>query len=335
MSLSEINACNANIKAAHLPRVAVLVGATAGIGRATLEALVSQKFPMRLYVVGRSGEKHKAWLDQLRQTNTQAEIVWLEGQATLLVDTRRWCDEIARRETFIDLLFLCAGFLPMQGRHETSEGVETCSALAYYTRILFITQLLPLLRRSDHAPRVISVLSAGWESPSIPLDDLDLSATPSAFSMMAILRTNSTCTTLTMTRLATEKENAKVVFIHHHPGAVKTDIVRSSLGGRWYAGLAAGISTVASMLAGGFTAEQSGRRCLYLVTSARFGGKGVPVVAGPEEGTTLEGKTSGGLFCVSDKVKCLRLENVMAELRRKKAGEIVWEHTMEVLKPYI
>jgi NADP-dependent 3-hydroxy acid dehydrogenase YdfG len=115
-TLSEIKASNARITEETMPRVAVFVGATAGIGKATLALLVSKKIPIKAYIIGRNGEKHKAFLDELRQSNDKADIVWLEGQVSLLADTKRLCEEIKAREKTIELLFMSAGFLSFEGR---------------------------------------------------------------------------------------------------------------------------------------------------------------------------------------------------------------------------
>src|ERR1700761_6668439 len=98
VSISEIRASNAQITKDKAPQIAVFTGATDGIGKATLIRLVSTKLPMKIYVIGRNGEKHKQFLDELRKSNIRVDIVWLEGQISLLAETKRLCDEIRWRE---------------------------------------------------------------------------------------------------------------------------------------------------------------------------------------------------------------------------------------------
>jgi NAD(P)-dependent dehydrogenase (short-subunit alcohol dehydrogenase family) len=116
VSLPEIRASNAQINEDNLPRLAVFIGSTAGIGKAALTALVSQKTSLKIYILGRNETSHREFLRHLQQSNSQAEIVWLEGQVTLLAEVKRLCIEIKSREESIDLLFLSAGFLPFTGR---------------------------------------------------------------------------------------------------------------------------------------------------------------------------------------------------------------------------
>jgi NAD(P)-dependent dehydrogenase (short-subunit alcohol dehydrogenase family) len=111
VSLSEMRASNTRITEDTVPHIAVFTGATDGIGKAALVRLLATKLPIKVYVIGRNGDKHKAFLDQLRGSNKQANVIWLEGQLTLLADTRRLCDEIKAREKCIDALYMSAGFI--------------------------------------------------------------------------------------------------------------------------------------------------------------------------------------------------------------------------------
>ena len=111
VSISEVKSSNTRISKDTAPHTAVFTGGTDGIGKATLTRLVSTKLPIRVYVIGRNGEKHKQFLSELRNLNEKADIVWLEGQISLLAETKRLCDIIKARETSIDVLFMSAGFL--------------------------------------------------------------------------------------------------------------------------------------------------------------------------------------------------------------------------------
>ena len=111
VSISEIKASNNRITEKTAPHTAVFTGATDGIGKASLIRLVSTKVPIKVYVIGRNGDRHKGFLDSLRESNKQANIIWIEGQLSLLADTRRICDEIKSHETSIDSLYMSAGFI--------------------------------------------------------------------------------------------------------------------------------------------------------------------------------------------------------------------------------
>jgi NADP-dependent 3-hydroxy acid dehydrogenase YdfG len=121
---AQIQASNGQINETYTPRAAVFVGGTAGIGKATLSALVSQGTPIKVYIIGRDKTDHKKLLEDLQQSNPKAELIWLEGQVSLLAEVKRLCLDIKKREEKIDLLFLSAGFLPFAGRHGTEPSPD-------------------------------------------------------------------------------------------------------------------------------------------------------------------------------------------------------------------
>ncbi|PYH97319.1 NAD(P)-binding protein [Aspergillus ellipticus CBS 707.79] len=327
VSIPEAKASNARITEDTAPHTAVFTGATDGIGKATLTRLISTKTSVRVYVIGRNGEKHRVFLDRLRESNKQAHIIWLEGQLSLLAEVKRLCDEIRAWETYIDTLFMSAGFITSGERVETSEGNGISQSLTYYGRMLMITQLLPLLNTSANSPRIVSILAAGNETSSIYLDDLDLKQ-PGHFGLVSLSRSTATYTTLSMSRLA--KENPRVAFIHHYPGGVDTGAFKKAWGDRWFWPL---FSPVLSTFA--TSPEDAAEKILYLATSAKYGGKGVPLPAGQTPGLTMaKTKQLGSLFLINDKLKDMHQEKVMMQLKAMDAGDIVWRKMVETIGPY-
>ncbi|KAI1267992.1 hypothetical protein F5Y18DRAFT_415511 [Xylariaceae sp. FL1019] len=327
--MSEAKASNGRITKEIAPQTAVFTGGTDGIGKATLIRFVATKVPMRVYVVGRNGDRHKSFLEELRRSNDQADIVWVEGQIALLAEVQRISEVIKARETSIDILFMSAGFIYTgTERLETSEGNLMSLALTYYGRTLLMMQLLPLLNESPKSPRVLSVFAAGRESTSIYLDDIDLEK-PGALSLASGSRSSATYNTLTMSRLA--KENPKVVFIHHYPGGVSTGLFKKGFGDKWW-------FSIFSMLVGLFawSPEDAGEKNSYMLTSEKYGGKGVSL--GPKESPALnidKGAKAGSLYLVDDKLRELQQETVMRELQNMNAGNIIWEHTLQKIGKYV
>jgi NAD(P)-dependent dehydrogenase (short-subunit alcohol dehydrogenase family) len=117
VSLSSVRASVAKISILTQPTTAVFVGGTSGIGRATLLELARRKpNNLKIYIVGRDAKSQEGLLSELRSTNAAGEFIFLEAQVTLLAEIKRVTDEIKRRETSIDLLWLSAGALPFDGR---------------------------------------------------------------------------------------------------------------------------------------------------------------------------------------------------------------------------
>jgi hypothetical protein len=160
------------------------------------------------------------------------------------------------------------------------------------------------------------------------LDDLDLH-NPRNFSLQKVAKQGTTLNTLALAHLAAGPINRGVVFIHNHPGELKTEIFENGWGGKTPdpGVLSPGVKT-------GMELEVSGERSLYLITSSQFGGVGVPLSHGEEAGLTIAKTGRGALFCVNERIECIQQEYVLGRLKLRSADEIVWEKTQEVLKPY-
>jgi NAD(P)-dependent dehydrogenase (short-subunit alcohol dehydrogenase family) len=330
VSSKEIQASNALVNDVTAPRVAVFVGGTSGIGKFTVRALVATGTSVRIYLVGRkvSEEPMTAFIQELSAINPKAEVIWTEGEVSLLEETKRVCDVIKSKESRLDLLFLTAGYAPFGGRQETTEGLEITQSLEYYSRMLFILHLLPLLKKAE-TPRVISVLAGGLEKATIDLDDLDLRK-PGNFGGVKAQMQYTAMNTMTLEKLA--NENPTVTFIHSWPGWVNTGNIRRSADPNsitaWLFWLV--LEPLIYILA--FSDEESGQRHLFQSTSAAFGGRGVSWKGKPGE-NSLE-KQAEGLFLVNYKCDCTPNAKVMPILREKAQGKI-WVHTQEVLQPYL
>lgn len=331
VSYKEILASNALINDATSPRIAVFAGATSGVGKLTIKALVATSTSVRIYLIGRksASERTQVSIQELHAINPKAEVIWVEGEISLLAETKRVCEVIKSKESRVDLLFLSAGYAPFGARHETGEGIEITQSLGYYSRILFMQHLLPLLSAAE-APRIVSVLGGGGERTTVDLDDIDLKK-PGNFGVYKTHVQYIAMSSTAMEKLATE--NPDVTFIHSSPGCVSTGNVNRGLDAS---------STIKSWLVWlflepliglfSFSDEESGQRNLFQSTSAAFGGRGVSWKG--TAGITSHTKTGGGLFLVSSKCDCTPNEGVMAVLRENAQGKI-WDHTQEVLGPYL
>ncbi|KFY27866.1 hypothetical protein V493_03256 [Pseudogymnoascus sp. VKM F-4281 (FW-2241)] len=331
VSYKEIQASNALINDATAPSVAVFAGGTSGIGKFTVKALVATGANVRIYLIGRksSEARTRIFIQELRAVNPKAEVIWIEGEISLLAETKRVCEVIKSKESRIDLLFLTAGYAPFGARHETAEGIEITQSLMYYSRILFIQHLLPLLNAAE-APKVVSVKGGGLERSNVDLEDMDLKK-PGNFGVVKAHVQYIGMISTTMEKLAADNPN--VTFIHSSPGSVNTGNVNRGLDAD---------STVKSWLVWlilepliglfSFSDEESGQRYLFQSTSAAFGGRGVPWKG--KAGINTQSKTADGLFLVTSKCDTTLNAKVMPLLRENAQGKI-WDHTQDVLGPYL
>ncbi|KAK3312228.1 hypothetical protein B0H66DRAFT_395933 [Apodospora peruviana] len=363
----QIQASNAHIDPAepNCPRTAVFVGGTAGLGEAALHDLALRlgaarehnrdvRRPARIYVVGRhaSAARVKESLAKIKariragnpDDDGGVELIWTPGEVSLLAEVKRICAELKEKETSLDLLFLSTGYAPFGGREETKEGLDTAHVLGYYAKILFVQHLLPLLRNAP-AARVVAILAAGRESASFGFDvnDLNLENLDKPTNRWWFLPFGARCQvhnvtmfTMAMEQIADDEANTGITFIHASPGLVNTGNLNRGWQGRWFLQILANIVLAPVFLLAGFSLQESRERMMYLMTSAKYGGRGVPLSTTPGvvPGVTTRSQETGGLFLVHQLCGSLTDDRVLVELR-KHAKEKIWEKTEEVLRPYV
>jgi NAD(P)-dependent dehydrogenase (short-subunit alcohol dehydrogenase family) len=331
VSYNEIRASNALINDAMAPRIAVFVGGTSGIGKLTIRALVATGASVRIYLVGRksSQERTNTFIQELHILNPKADVVWTEGEVSLLADTKRVCEVIKTKERHVDLLFLTAGYAPFGARRETTEGLEIAQSLVYYSRMLFILHLLPLLEKAE-TPRVVSVGAGGLERTSIDLDDIDLKR-PGNFGAVKAHSQYWNMNTIGLERLA--GDNPHATFVHSWPGWVNTGNVWRGINDvnstmAWFVWLV--LEPLIGLLS--FADEESGQRHLFQCTSSAFSGRGISWKG--KAGVNSLNKQGNGLFLVNYKCDCTPNTRVMSILREKAQG-MIWDHTLEILRPFL
>lgn len=327
----DIKNANSLINDSNGPRVAVFAGGTSGIGKFTITELVKTGTSITIYLIGRkrSAERMQEFIAGLHIINAKARVIWTEGDISLLSDTKRVCEIIKANESRVDLAFLSAGYAPMGNQELTPEGYDVSQALEYYTRILIAQLLLPLMAQSS-SPRVVFVGGGGMEqTSSIKLSALDLSKAGAP----ATYRAQSQC--FAMGSVALEKlaeDNPDVTFVHSWPGFVNTgNAARGVIPGSVWSYVVWGVIDPLMKVIG-IADEESGQRHLFESTSAAFGGSGVPYEGKSATNTTEAQK--GGLFLVRYKCDAVTKVRVMSALRGE-ARTKVWDHTQDVLGPYL
>ncbi|KAK5695635.1 hypothetical protein LTR17_024515 [Elasticomyces elasticus] len=261
VALSEVRSANAALNKIHSTSTAVFIGATRGIGLATLRAFAKHIPNPTAIIVGRNRTAFASELDNLRQINPNATYTFIESEITLIKDIDAVCETIKRElaDSKIDLLVTSQGYISFAGRETNADGLDNSISLRYYGRVRFTQNLLPVI--ATHG-RVISILAGGQEGKILE-DDLDLERNytiPQSAAQFASMMT------LSFDHLAAQ--NPGIAFIHAFPGLTSTGLLGRSATGvlgmvfRW----------VLEPLLGLFSAkaEDVGERMLYYGTAADF-----------------------------------------------------------------
>ena len=193
---------------------------------------------------------------------------------------------------------------------DTEEGLESCFAVSYYSRLRLISNLLLLLNKSSR-PRVVSILNGTYEKKMIE-EDLGLEK---HWGITAVVNHTTVCTSLAFDYLAANDSQKHISFIHDTPGFVRTDTMRTSWpskkdGLAWWA-----FVSVMQIVSGwiikyfGMAAKESGERHAYELTSDKFG---------------------PGSWRVSHLNDIVPDNKVLVEYRESGWGEKIWEFTLGV-----
>jgi NAD(P)-dependent dehydrogenase (short-subunit alcohol dehydrogenase family) len=157
--------------------VAVVTGASSGIGKETAKALAAQGW--RVIGTGRDAARSAAAEAEIRAVSETGEVEFLRADLSLMGDAARLADEIAARTDRVDILVNNAGGMAKE-QVITAEGFDENFASNHLGPFLLTKKLLPLLRHAAQiAPkgsvRILNTSSdAGEMIPGLPWDDLQL-----------------------------------------------------------------------------------------------------------------------------------------------------------------
>ncbi|KAI1369830.1 short-chain dehydrogenase/reductase [Xylaria arbuscula] len=313
---------NSNTQLAKVkePSVALFVGATSGIGLGVLREFVRQTINPRVYFVARNITAAGTIAEELRLLNPGAKCEIIHRDVSLIRDAEKVAEYVMSQESSLDLLFMSQGFVSIDGRQDTVEGLDASMSTRYYSRIRLAHTLLPLLNKSQ-SPRVVSVLAGGQEG-SVD-EDLGLE-NPGNFSTSSASYHSCTMNTLMSERLASE--NPRVSFIHAFPGMVNTPLFNHLSSGIKGTLLSYTIAPVAKLF--GRSVSDAGHWGLFIATSARYSVDDgvVPLTMGIGKA----GRTKGGIFLVNEKGETIDNEKVLGPFRKRGVDKKIWTHTQQV-----
>jgi NAD(P)-dependent dehydrogenase (short-subunit alcohol dehydrogenase family) len=157
------------------PRMAVVTGASSGIGKELAKALVIQGW--RVVGVGRDPVRSAAAEADIRAAAPRARVHMIRADLALLADAARAAREVSYLTDRIDLLVNNAGGMAKE-KVVTSEGLEANFSGNHLGPFLLTQRLLPLLRRAAaQAPagsvRIVNTSSDASEMvPGMDWNDL-------------------------------------------------------------------------------------------------------------------------------------------------------------------
>ncbi|KAF2671865.1 short-chain dehydrogenase/reductase [Microthyrium microscopicum] len=323
--IKTVNASNSLIKDLPSGLVAAFIGATSGIGEEALRQFTQYATSPKIYIVGRSASSAAPLISQLKQSNPEATIEFVEKNVSLLRDIDAFTSYIKSKEQKLDILMMSAGFISFVGRDKTSEGLDASMSTRYYGRMRAIENLLPLLRAAPSA-RVVSILAAGQEGKLIE-DDLDLRKAGN-YSIGNAATATGTMGTLTLGHFATE--NPGISFVHAFPGFVATNNLTTK-GSSGLVGLLLRLILPPIRWLFAISPKEAGARVLSYATSARYavaGGEStsVPLATGLERAKQMDNR----VFLVGGDGESVGKQALLNDCKSRGVDDAVWAWTQKV-----
>lgn len=157
-------------------RVAVITGATDGIGRATAQALTEDGW--RVGVLGRDPDRTQSTVAALNAAHPDSAFP-IVADLSSLAATRDAVTAITSATNHLDALLLNANHITQEHR-VTPEGFEANLAIGWLSRVVMMRGLEPLLQESGG--QILSVV--GMNLGRIDTDDLALPGSPGGMATL-------------------------------------------------------------------------------------------------------------------------------------------------------
>lgn len=204
-------------------KVALVTGATAGIGEVTAAALAG--LGAAVVLVSRSPQKLAATAGRIQQQTGNPNVEWIAADLAAMANVVEAADEFKARHDRLHILVNNAGAIFMT-RQVTADGYELTFALNHLAYFLLTEQLLPVLERSAPA-RIVNVASGAHAGGRLNLDDL---MGERKFSGFGAYSQSKLANVMFTYELARRLEGTGITANVLHPGFVASDFGRNNSG---------------------------------------------------------------------------------------------------------
>ena len=238
-------------------RVALVTGATNGIGRATAQALAAQG--VTVIVHGRTRERAEATSRAIAEATANQAVEPIVADLAELDQVRRMAAEFRARHRRLHVLVNNAGLVAFD-RRTTRDGFEAHFGVNHLAPFLLTNLLLETLKASAPA-RVVNVSSALHTRGHIDFDDLQ---NKRRYGGVRAYANSKLANVLFTTELARRLEVTGVSANSVHPGLVATGLGADAKG---LIGLGWGVAKVFMM-----NPKKGARTSVYVATSPEVEG---------------------------------------------------------------
>jgi NAD(P)-dependent dehydrogenase (short-subunit alcohol dehydrogenase family) len=242
----------------QLGRIAVVTGATGGLGYET--ALALAKADAEVVLTGRDDRKGWAAIERIGREVPGAKVSYEHLDLASLVSIADFSQRMRARQT-LDLLINNAGVMALPRRTTTADGFEAQFGTNYLGHFALTARLMPLLHHAS-GPRVVSVSSLAHRTGFIDFDDLQGARAYSPWKAYGQSKLACLMFALELQRRS-DAAGHNLMSNAAHPGYSRTSLFASGPGG-----LLSLVSDFAAPFFGQSAAEGA-RPTLFAATSPR------------------------------------------------------------------
>ena len=204
-------------------KVAIVTGATSGLGLAAATRLASLGASVRL--LGRDIARTDAARDRIVTLTGNADVEIGVADLADLDEVRRYAEQVVAYHDRLDVLINNAGALSREHRL-TDDGIELTVQTHVVAPFLLTHELLPLLNATPGS-RVITVTSGGMYTERLDVDRLEMG--PDGYDGVKAYARSKRAQVVLNGQWAARTAATGVTFHAMHPGWVDTPGVQTSL----------------------------------------------------------------------------------------------------------
>ena len=218
-------------------KIAVITGATSGIGTETAEGMLAAG--CNVVLVCRNAQKADDLRKQFVQRHPSASVQVVLADLSQMTQVNRAAEEVKATVDKIDVLINNAGVM-LPHRTQTVDGFEQTFAVNHFAYFLLTQRLLPLLDAAatqQQRARIVNVASRAHKRTSMYFDDLMYDRRQ--YNGWQAYRQSKLANVLFTRELARRLEGENITVNCLHPGVVNTKVMRDLDGimgilSRWY-----------------------------------------------------------------------------------------------------
>lgn len=284
-------------------KIILITGASDGIGKETAKAMAKQGHTVIMH--GRNPQKTKSAYEEVKAESGNDKVEYYLADFLSLAEVRKFADKIKAKYDSLDVLVNNAGAQFSNKREVTVDGHEKTMTINVFAPHLLTMLLLDLLKKSPSA-RVVTVSSASHKMGGKPdLNDIELKH---HYSMGRAYSHSKLYVIWIMRHFVSQMKKMgidNITFNSVHPGSSPTNLARES------------------------SKSLKFRIIMFLW---------IPMMTTVAKGasSSIKAATSPELEGVTGKYYGLKGEEKPSEKYYSPENEqIVWDYSMNVIKPYL